>query len=99
MLLIDFDAVNIQFIKISSFVYLMLIRWAICVWLQCDSVLCEFTITFNLLASVIITMFIINFGSFDWPLTTFFKLEVLNIIIIFFLILEYFNKKLLLFLD
>ncbi|XP_027844356.2 GPI ethanolamine phosphate transferase 2 [Aphis gossypii] len=76
LLLIDFDAVNIQFIKISSFVYLMLIRWAICVWLQCDSVLCEFTITFNLLASVIITMFIINFGSFDWPLTTFFKLEI-----------------------
>ncbi|KAE9541089.1 hypothetical protein AGLY_004334 [Aphis glycines] len=76
LLLIDFDAVNIKFIKISSFVYLMLIRWAICVWLQCDSVLCEFTITFNLLASVIITMFIINFGSFDWPLTTFCKLEI-----------------------
>lgn len=92
-MLIDFDAVNIKFINISRFVYLMLIRWAICVWLQCDSVLCEFTITFNLLASVIITMFIINLGSFDWPPSTFFRLEVLNIIIIIFLIFEYFNEN------
>jgi len=91
-LLIDFDAVNIKYIKVSRLVYLMLIRWAVCVWLQCDSVLCEFTATFNLLVCVIITMFIINLGSFDWPLSTFHRLEVLNIFIIFF-ILDYLNKK------
>lgn len=82
-MLIDLNAVNIKFIKISRFVYLMLIRWSICVWLQCDSVLCEFTITFNLLASVIITMFIINYGSFGRRISTFFRLKVLNIIIFF----------------
>ncbi|XP_025410553.1 GPI ethanolamine phosphate transferase 2-like isoform X2 [Sipha flava] len=73
LLLMNFDAVNIKFIKVNRLVYLMLIRWAVCVWLQCDSVLCEFTATFNLLAIVIITMFIINLGSFCWPLTTIFS--------------------------
>ncbi|XP_016662994.1 GPI ethanolamine phosphate transferase 2 isoform X2 [Acyrthosiphon pisum] len=76
LLLVDFDAVNIQFIKVSRLVYLMLIRWAVCVWLQCDSVLCEFTATFNLLASVIITMFIINLGSFGWPISSLIRLEI-----------------------
>ncbi|VVC29976.1 Hypothetical protein CINCED_3A001194 [Cinara cedri] len=76
MLLVDFDAVNIKFIKVNRLVYLMLIRWAVCVWLQCNSVLCEFTATFNLLAIVIITMFIINLGSFGWPLSKFFNLAI-----------------------
>lgn len=57
----------------------MLIRWAICVWFQCDSILCEFTATFNLLAIVIITIFIINLSSFDWLRSTFFNLEINNI--------------------
>lgn len=69
----------------------MLIRWAVCVWLQCDSVLCEFTATFNLLASVIIIMFIINLGSFGWPISSLIRLEVLYNIN--FLILEYLNSK------
>lgn len=79
LLLVNFDAVNIKFIKVNRLVYLMLIRWAVCVWLQCDSVMCEFTATFNMLAIVIITMFIINLGSFGWPLPTFFSLTVLNV--------------------
>lgn len=76
MLLVDFDTVNLKFIKVNRLVYLMLIRWAVCVWLQCDSVLCDFTATFNLLAIVIITMFIINLGSFSWPLSTYFNSTV-----------------------
>lgn len=79
MLFLDFDAVNIKFIKVNRLVYLMLIRWAVCVWLQCDSILCEFTTTFNMLAIVIIIMFIINLGSFGWPIPTFLNLTVLNI--------------------
>lgn len=78
MLLVNFDAVNIKFNKVNRLVYLMLIRWAVCVWLQCDSVLCEFTATFNLLAIVIITIFIINIESFCWPLSSFFSSAVLN---------------------
>lgn len=70
----------------------MLIRWAVCVWLQCNSVLCEFTATFNLLVIIIITMFIINLGSFVWPIPTFFNLSVqtfLNCNILSILILKY----------
>lgn len=57
----------------------MLIRWAVCVWLQCDSILCEFTATFNLLTIVIITMFTINLSSFCWPLFSIFNFMVINI--------------------
>lgn len=85
MLLIDFDAVNIKFIKVNRLVYLMLIRWAVCVWLQCNSVLCEFTATFNLLAIVIITMFIINLGSFGWAISKLFNLGVILFFICYIL--------------
>lgn len=84
-MLIDFDAVNIQFIKVNRLIYLMLIRWAVCVWLQCDSILCEFTATFNLLVIVIIIMFIINLGCFQWPLFSIFSSKVINIDIMRFI--------------
>lgn len=84
ILLINFDGVNIKCIQVNRLVYLMLIRWAICVWLQCDSVLCEFTAIFNLLAIVITTMFVINLGcSFDWQFSNFFNSEVFNIFMSF----------------
>lgn len=57
----------------------MVIRWAVCVWLQCESILCEFTAMFNLLVIVIITMFIINLGSFGWPFPTVFNSVVIYI--------------------
>lgn len=79
LLFINFDTVNIKFIKINRLVYLMVIRWAVCVWLQCDSILCEFTAMFNLLAIVIIIMFIINLSSFGWPFPTVFNSVVIFI--------------------
>lgn len=78
MLLLALDVVNVKFIKVSWLIYLMFIRWAVCVWLQCDSVLCEFNATFNLLAIVIITIFIINFGSIGCSIPAIFSSTVKN---------------------
>lgn len=79
MMLVNFDAVNIKFIKVNHLIYLMLIRWVICVWLQCDSILCEFTAIFNLLVIVIIIMIMINFDNFHWSFSSILNSVVLII--------------------
>ncbi|XP_050441011.1 GPI ethanolamine phosphate transferase 2 isoform X2 [Adelges cooleyi] len=75
--LLDFQCKHMNSIKIKYLALMLIIRWGACIWLQCESIVCEFTLVPNMLTVVIAAMFIINFSSFfQW---NFFQISNFNV--------------------